>query len=147
LIFAVAHAKEGAFIVVVVWFANPARIAYHLAGKSVKAAVVPILRIVLGIIVKRVLGLNKECRGKPSQLFLLRQFISSKLLSQGRLRDAFAVLGSHYENVSVSITPNTSGALADDFCRSSIVPWVQRSEDEYTGQELESTAWIPSFWR
>ncbi|KAK1232838.1 putative NRPS-like protein biosynthetic cluster [Marasmius sp. AFHP31] len=100
LLFEVEPTK-GAFAPVIVWFANPTRIGYHLAAKSVKAAVVPILRILLGIVVKRVLGLNKECRGTPSQLFLLRQFISSKLLSQRRLRDAFTVLGAHYENVSV----------------------------------------------
>ncbi|KAL0571102.1 hypothetical protein V5O48_010858 [Marasmius crinis-equi] len=95
--------SRGAFVSVVVWFANPTRVGYHVLAKAAKAVVVPLLRMFLGIMIKRILGLNNECRGSPSQLFLLRQYVSSKLLSQKHLRDAFNVLGSHYEVVSVGI--------------------------------------------
>ncbi|KAF9254935.1 acetyl-CoA synthetase-like protein [Marasmius fiardii PR-910] len=92
---------ESALISVMLWFANPVRVAFHILAKAVAVVVVPVIRLGLGIMVKRVVGLNTECHGNPSQLFLFRQYLSSKLLSQKKLRDAFAVLGSHYEVVSM----------------------------------------------
>ncbi|KAG7094621.1 putative NRPS-like protein biosynthetic cluster [Marasmius oreades] len=93
--------REEPLITVIVWFANPTRVAFHIAAKAVKAVVVPLLRLGLGLMLKRILGLNTECRGTPSQMSLFRQFVNSKLLSQKKLRDAFSILGAHYEVVSI----------------------------------------------
>ncbi|KAG7094597.1 hypothetical protein E1B28_005422 [Marasmius oreades] len=93
--------REEPLITAIAWFANPTRVAFHIAAKAVKAVVVPLLRLGLGLILKRILGLNTECRGTPSQMSLFRQFVNSKLLSQKKLRGAFSILDAHYEVVSI----------------------------------------------
>ncbi|KAF9269892.1 acetyl-CoA synthetase-like protein [Marasmius fiardii PR-910] len=95
------YEAEEPLISAILWFAHPTRVVFHIAAKAVKAVVVPLLRLGLGLLIKRILGLNTESRGVPSQMFLLRQFVSSKLLSQSKLRDAFTILGAHYEIVSM----------------------------------------------
>ncbi|KAG7094544.1 putative NRPS-like protein biosynthetic cluster [Marasmius oreades] len=92
---------ERTLISVMFWFANPTRVGFHVVAKAVRSVIVPLVHLVLGLVVKRIFGFNTECRGTPSQMFLLRRFISSKLLSQQKLRQAFAILGSHYEVVSM----------------------------------------------
>ncbi|KAG7094546.1 putative NRPS-like protein biosynthetic cluster [Marasmius oreades] len=92
---------QNVLISVIFWFANPTRVAFHVVAKAVRAVVSPLIQLMLGIVVKRIFGLNTECRGTPSQIFLLRRFLSSNLLSQQKLRQAFAILGSHYEVVSI----------------------------------------------
>ncbi|KAF7370975.1 Peroxisomal-coenzyme a synthetase [Mycena sanguinolenta] len=87
---------------VVYWFSSPKRVAYHALSRIVRAVFTPILRVALGIIVKRMFGLNKECAtADASQLSLLRRYINGRLLSKGALKSAFSILGTHYEVVSV----------------------------------------------
>ena len=70
----------------------------------VKATCTPLVRLFLGILVKRILGLNKESDIRnASQLALLRRYINSVLLSQRDLKDAFSLLGTLYEVVSVRL--------------------------------------------
>ncbi|ESK93312.1 amp-dependent synthetase and ligase [Moniliophthora roreri MCA 2997] len=87
-------------LAVVYWFASPQRIAFHFLSRVVRAVIVPVLQLVLGIMVKRALGLNVP-GPNTSQVVLLRRFINSNLLSQRKLKAAFEILGSHYEPVSV----------------------------------------------
>lgn len=88
---------------VIWWYSTPQRIAFHTLSRIVRATVTPVLRLLLAILVKRVLGLNKECSsGKASQLSLLRRYIHSFLLPQEAQKEAFLILGVHYEVVSVS---------------------------------------------
>ncbi|KAJ8081882.1 putative NRPS-like protein biosynthetic cluster [Marasmius tenuissimus] len=89
---------------VVLWFASPERIALHFLARTVKAVVTPLLQLILGVLVKRVLGLNKPCQegeGSVPQMVLLRRFVNSHLLSARKLKSSFAILGTHYEVVSV----------------------------------------------
>jgi len=84
------------------WFATPDRVALHLLSKVVRATVTPVLHLFLAILVKRMFGLNKECvSADATQLSLLRRYINSILLSQAVQKEAFMILGSHYEIVSV----------------------------------------------
>ncbi|KAJ7801104.1 acetyl-CoA synthetase-like protein [Mycena olivaceomarginata] len=87
---------------VVYWFSSPERVAYHALSRVVRAVLTPILQLILGILVKRLFGLNKECAtADASQLSLLRRYINGHLLSKGALKAAFSILGTHYEVVSV----------------------------------------------
>ena len=87
---------------VVCWFSTPERVLYHALSRIVRAVITPLLQLVLGILVKRILGLNKPCSfSEATQLTLLRRYVNSRLLSQHNLRTAFAILGNHYEVVSV----------------------------------------------
>ncbi|KAL0576753.1 hypothetical protein V5O48_005243, partial [Marasmius crinis-equi] len=79
----------------------PERVTYHIVARIVRATVTPILHVCLSITVKRLFGLNKECGAEDaSQIALLRRFINSRLLSKRKLKDAFAIVGTHYEVVS-----------------------------------------------
>ncbi|KAL0579004.1 hypothetical protein V5O48_002999 [Marasmius crinis-equi] len=88
---------------VVFWFASPKRIALHFLARAVRAVATPVLQVLLGVLVKRALGLNRvlEHDSPVSRLILLRRFVNSRLLSNRKLRDCFAILGTHYEVVSV----------------------------------------------
>ncbi|KAJ7870970.1 acetyl-CoA synthetase-like protein [Mycena olivaceomarginata] len=88
---------------VVVWFATPQRVSYHALSRIVRALVTPLLQLALGILVKRMFGLNKATSifSQPSQLALLRRYINSHTLSKSALRSAFSILGTHYEVVSI----------------------------------------------
>ncbi|KAJ6617908.1 AMP-dependent synthetase and ligase [Mycena sp. CBHHK59/15] len=87
---------------VVVWFASPERVMYHALSRVVRALIAPLLQLVLGILVKRAFGLNKECTSfEATQLSLLRRYINSHILSESALRSAFSILGTHYEVVSI----------------------------------------------
>lgn len=90
---------------VVYWFASPQRILYHALSRVVRAVIVPLLQLLLGIIVKRAFGVNNECLASDAtQVSLLRRYINSRLLSQHKLKLAFSILGTHYEIVSVCTT-------------------------------------------
>ena len=92
---------------VIEWFASPKRIVWHCLSRVVRVTVIPLLQLILGIIVKRAFGLNREgLTSEASQLSLLRRHINSSLLSQQVLKRAFSILGSHYEVVSVSSDPS-----------------------------------------
>ena len=87
---------------IVWWFASPNRVGLHLLSKVVRATVTPVLHLFLAILVKRMFGLNKECASADAtQLSLLRRYINSILLSQAVQKEAFMILGVHYEIVSV----------------------------------------------
>jgi hypothetical protein len=89
---------------VIWWFADPRRVAYHTLSRVVRAIMTPVLQLILGIAVKRLMGLNKECRTEEyTQTMLLRRYINSAILSQILLRDAFSILGAHYEITSVGL--------------------------------------------
>ncbi|KAJ6584019.1 acetyl-CoA synthetase-like protein [Mycena vulgaris] len=88
---------------IIKWFATPERILYHILSRAVRALITPLLHLVLGILVKRALGLNQETRSpsQPTQIALLRRYINSYTLSRSILGAAFAILGTHYEDVSI----------------------------------------------
>lgn len=87
---------------VVFWFSDPTRIAFHALARILRVVATPIVQVFFGIIVKRLLGLNKEGPAEEwSEWVLLRRFINGTLLSQYTLKHAFDVLGTHYEATSV----------------------------------------------
>uniref|UniRef100_A0A0W0FS65 Putative AMP-dependent synthetase and ligase n=1 Tax=Moniliophthora roreri TaxID=221103 RepID=A0A0W0FS65_MONRR len=87
---------------VIYWFAAPQRVTFHVVARVVRAVITPILHVALSILVKRLFGLNKECAAADaSQITLLKRYINSHLLSKRRLKDAFSLLGNHYEIVSI----------------------------------------------
>ncbi|CAA7265178.1 unnamed protein product [Cyclocybe aegerita] len=84
------------------WFANPERVLYHALARVVRAIFRPLIQLALGIVVKRAFGLNTETTNMTlSQTVLLRRYINSILLSDKSLKDAFSILGTHYEVVSI----------------------------------------------
>lgn len=87
---------------VIWWFATTERVGFHIFAKIVQGTINPLFQLFLGILVKRIFGLNKEClSADTSQLSLLRRYINSIILSQEVQKTAFKILGSHYEIVSV----------------------------------------------
>lgn len=101
-------AKDGlsSLVAVIYWFASPRRVVFHTFSRIVRAIAAPLLQLLLGIVIKRAFGLNRECPSvAATQLSLLRRYINSALLSQQVLKEAFSILGSHYEIVSVGFLP------------------------------------------
>jgi len=88
---------------VIYWFASPKRVAFHALSRAVRALFRPLIRLACGILVKRAFGLNSEHCTSTSQIVLLRRYINSILLSREELKEAFSILGTHYETVSVSL--------------------------------------------
>jgi hypothetical protein len=87
---------------VVYWFSSPERVVYYALSRAVRAVFTSILQLILGILFKRLFGLNKECAtADTSQLSLLRRYINGHLLSKTALKAMFSILGTHYEVVSV----------------------------------------------
>lgn len=98
---------------VILRFASGGRIAFHMVSVVARAVLVPLLHLVLGIAVKRMLGFNTPCAAaNATQLTILRRYVNSVLLSRGALHRAFMILGSHYEIVSVSVTSSGSRCRA-----------------------------------
>ena len=89
---------------VIRWFSSPSRLVYYMFSIIIRALLTPLIRLALGIMVKRLMGLNMESKsGDSSQMALLRRYINSMILSEDTLDDVFKVLGVHYEGVSVSL--------------------------------------------
>ncbi|KAI0828951.1 acetyl-CoA synthetase-like protein [Trametes gibbosa] len=87
---------------VIVWFASPDRVAWHSLARIVRVLFPPLLQVILGIIVKRIMGLNREGpAANASQWALLRRYINGSLLSQDALKRAYDIVGSHYEVTSI----------------------------------------------
>ncbi|KAF9563625.1 acetyl-CoA synthetase-like protein [Agrocybe pediades] len=87
---------------VIYWFASPKRVAFHALSRIARSLFKPILQLVFGIMVKAILGYNTEfSEPTPSSRVILKRYINSVLLSNQVLRDAFAILGTHYEVVSI----------------------------------------------
>ena len=92
------------FEAVIRWFASPNRLMYYIFSAIIRALIIPLIRLGLGIMIKRLLGFNVESKSwNSSQTVLLRRYINSMILSQEALNDAFKILGTHYEVVSVSL--------------------------------------------
>jgi hypothetical protein len=103
-----------ALVSIIFNLASPHRIALHLLSVVGRAVLTPLMQLVLGIVVKRVLGLNTAClAASATQRTILRRYINSVLLSQRALNKAFKILGTHYEVVSVSfrISYGISGTI------------------------------------
>ena len=89
---------------VIRWFSSPTRLLYYVFSVIIRALLVPLIRLALGIMIKRLMGLNKESKSwDSSQITLLRRYINSTILSNDSLNDAFKILGVHYEVISVSL--------------------------------------------
>ncbi|KAH9846200.1 acetyl-CoA synthetase-like protein [Lenzites betulinus] len=87
---------------VIVWFASPNRVAWHALARIVRVVFPPLLQVILGIALKRAMGLNRAGpAASASQLALLRRYINGSLLSQDALKRASDIVGSHYEVTSV----------------------------------------------
>ncbi|KAJ7824881.1 hypothetical protein B0H14DRAFT_2284505, partial [Mycena olivaceomarginata] len=87
---------------VVYWFSSPECVVYYALSRVVRTVFTSILQLILGILVKRLFELNKECAtAHASQLSLLRHYINGHLLSKTALKAAFSILGTHYKVVSV----------------------------------------------
>jgi acetyltransferase-like isoleucine patch superfamily enzyme len=87
---------------IIEWFAAAPRIKWHISARVVRVICQPLIQLILGIIIKRVMGLNHErSMAESSQWILLRRYINSVLLSQHALRNAFDILGTHYEMTSI----------------------------------------------
>ena len=83
---------------VIWWFADPERVLWHAVGRVMRAVVQPLLQVFLGIIFKRLMGLNHEgLHADSSQWSIIRRYINSQTLSQSALRRAFDILGAHYQ--------------------------------------------------
>lgn len=87
---------------VIAWFAYPRRIGWHYVARVVRNIMPPLINLVLGILLKRIMGLNREgSMRNATQISLLRRWLNSQLLSQPNIRRAMAILGTHYEMTSV----------------------------------------------
>ncbi|KAI5895638.1 uncharacterized protein SCHCODRAFT_02686995 [Schizophyllum commune H4-8] len=87
---------------VIYWFAEPRRIVFHVVARVVRAVCTPLLSLFLGIIVKRIMGLQRPGDAKQySEYQRLRRWINDKLVGQGAIKKATAVLGTHYQTVSI----------------------------------------------
>ncbi|KAI0673689.1 acetyl-CoA synthetase-like protein [Trametes maxima] len=87
---------------VIVWFASPDRVAWHAFVRIVRIIFPPVFQIIFGIILKRLMGLNRAGpAANASQWALLRRFINGNLLSQEALKGAYNIIGSHYEMTSI----------------------------------------------
>lgn len=131
---------------VIYWFAEPRRIVFHVVARVVRAVCTPLLSLFLGIIVKRIMGLQRPGDAKQySEYQRLRRWINDKLVGQGAIKKATAVLGTHYQTVSiifrmlgakVSLLPSSWVRLSADM--------ISRSVTVSTGLVRASTAPTPS---
>ena len=142
--------RMNALEAIIWWFATPERVALHLLSKVVRATVTPILLLFLGILVKRMFGLNKECASADAtQLSLLRRYINSFLLSQEVQKQAFRILGYHYEIISVRIFLSRFArrCMLTPPSRSSTELWEPKWARGYIGPVRVSIASTPKCWR
>ncbi|WFD31272.1 putative NRPS-like protein biosynthetic cluster [Malassezia sp. CBS 17886] len=87
---------------VIAWYAFPHRIGYHFLARIVRKILPPLINLVLGIIIKRILGFNRAgSMRNASQLALFRRWMTLQLLSRHHIKRALDVLGTHYEMTSV----------------------------------------------
>lgn len=83
---------------VIYWFADPERVLWHAVGRVMRAVIQPLLQVFLGIICKRLMGLNRAgLHADASQWSIIRRYINSQNLSQSSLRRAFEIVGTHYQ--------------------------------------------------
>jgi len=132
---------------VIYWFASPKRVVFHALSRTVRVLFRPLIQLALGILVKRILGLNSEQSNSASQIVLLRRYINSILLSREEMREAFLILGTHYEMVSVSSTPRIAGQLMTRSQRLYIRQWALKLGNVSTGRVPEYIVSTPNYWR
>ena len=83
---------------VIWWFADPERVLWHAVGRVMRAVIQPLLQVFLGIVVKRLMGFNREgLHADSSHWSIIRRHINSQTLSQSALRRAFEIVGAHYQ--------------------------------------------------
>ncbi|KAF9038595.1 hypothetical protein BJ165DRAFT_1499050, partial [Panaeolus papilionaceus] len=97
----IARAGLNDLEIVITWFSSGDRVAFHAVSRVVRSLFRPLIQVALGILVKRMLGLNKEEPCSHSKRTVLRRYINSHLLSQDALKEVFSILGTHYEVVSM----------------------------------------------
>ncbi|KZP11554.1 AMP-dependent synthetase and ligase [Athelia psychrophila] len=96
------HPHLNAIESVIYWFADPERVMWHAVSRIIRAIATPLLQVIFGIILKRIMGLNKEgTAAAQTNWVLTKRYINSTLLSQFALKRAFDILGTHYEMTSV----------------------------------------------
>ena len=86
------------------WWVTPQRIIWYFALRVIKDCVVPVLKLLVVILIKRMFigkfePLDSERRKDPWNVF--RYWIMSKLLPGGQLGGVLKLVGSHYEVVSI----------------------------------------------
>ncbi|KAI0800717.1 acetyl-CoA synthetase-like protein [Fomes fomentarius] len=87
---------------VIVWFSSPNRVAWHSLARIVRVIFPPVLQLIFGIILKRIMGFNRErLTADASQWDLVRGYINRNLLSQEAMKRAQDIIGSHYEVTSI----------------------------------------------
>ncbi|KAI0737046.1 acetyl-CoA synthetase-like protein [Daedaleopsis nitida] len=87
---------------VIVWFSSPNRVAWHSVARIIRVIFPPVLQLIFGIILKRIMGLNRGgLTADASQWALLRRYINHNLLNQDAMKRAYDIIGSHYEVTSV----------------------------------------------
>lgn len=99
------HPELNRLEAVIFWFSTPERIMWHAVARIIRVICTPLLHLCLSIAVKRIMGLNSEGLASDcGQWSHLRRYVSSILLSRSALKDAFGILGTHYEATSVSLS-------------------------------------------
>lgn len=87
---------------VIAWYAYPTRIGYHFLARVIRKILPPLVNLVCGILIKRILGFNRAgSMRNASQIALFRRWMTDQLLNQRKLNQAFQIIGTHYEMVSV----------------------------------------------
>ena len=134
---------------VIIWFATPHRIAYHLLARVLRDVLQPLVQVVCGIMVKRAMGLNSAGEASiQSHWLLLQRYITQVLLSQKTLQRVGDVFGTHYEVTSVSCRTDRWTTYSETVChRSYGALWEQRSANVYIGLALVSIAPTLSYSR
>ncbi|KAF5316582.1 hypothetical protein D9619_006739 [Psilocybe cf. subviscida] len=99
----ISHAGLNNLEAIVYWFSEPKRVLFHGVSRIARALFTPLIQLALGILVKRIFGLNTDTPNTAhnSQLVLLRRYINGILLSKAAMRKTFSILGTHYEIVSI----------------------------------------------
>lgn len=87
---------------VIAWFSFPTRIGWHYVARIVRNGMPAMSNIIIGIVIKRLCGVNKEgSMRNATQMALWRRWIQGEFLSQPQIRRSMAILGTHYEMTSV----------------------------------------------
>ncbi|ORZ14195.1 hypothetical protein BCR42DRAFT_492821 [Absidia repens] len=91
------------FSELVLYFAMPKRVGYHMLAVAVRKTIVPIFYLLLVILFKRgVIGEFKAGPRRRDQLSLMRYWLMEKLLPPGEnLQGVASIIGTHYEPISM----------------------------------------------
>lgn len=86
------------------WFSKPMTIAYFALAQVLRVVARPLLQIILGILIKRVMGIYRKAPQSAAhvgQWALTTKYICRSLLSRECLNGAFDVVGGHPVIISV----------------------------------------------